>query len=317
MSEEEKTQAPAEEPAAGESIEQIAGQDNMDAMLGESPVVNNDTANDSNETQEKQPDTPKIKVGDAEYSEAELSEALRELQNKGTWEKALRQRSQILAHLDDAQIQKIVPYAEGTKEIPNPTSELADQMVQEIMSDELMVIEGTDEDGYATKMKMDEAKFKTIAQKITEQVLSRVQPQLEQAEQAIRTRDEEIAMSATREFMRNHPDYRFSVPNDSNMRTYIQTVLTTGSDHPDYRAVKRLQILTSAMVENNLNTLESAYELIHGADDSNLQKRIIEQQDRIQPAKPGKTIEVSDEDQFLATVADPAENALEKILNAK
>jgi hypothetical protein len=289
----------------------------------------------SQETEE--PETPeqetpeepqKIKVGDAEYTPEELAAHKREFDNKTKWEEELRNKSIIAANLSEDQIQATMPYAVGDKDIPDQSAEFVAAMVNGTIGTEPIKLK--DEEGYEVDI-TDQVK-----EKVTEAVkatLDKMMPVIDKVQGEAVAAQRKAVSTLYNNFMNDHPEYKIVAPNNMPLDQYMDVVQRTGNTHPDYPAITRLMVLVDnakRMGYVGPTALEDAHSFLHGKNEKKVKtaeekaaeaaettEKIIEKQDKVTQEKPGTQVEVDDDLEFLNTLADPADIALDNLLKGK
>ena len=324
--------------------------DAVDEMVEEAPLMNEPTKEESaekdesietseKETEENKDDVKKdestetedqkesLKIGEIEATPEEILSWKKEYENKANWEKILRQKSQIVNNLDEDTIQRLVPYANKQKELPNQFENIVEEIIPDILNDEdIMEIEGVDEDGLETTVNVPATILKDNLKQAALKILEKVNPIYEKTVMQLQQAQDTIAEYEISNFMRNHKDLSMNVPSGMTLREYIGEIEKIGSEHPDYVNAQKLVVLSDVMGKNKLQSLDEAYKFLYGDKDSKVetaeekakrieetQKKILEKQQKITSEKPGQAVKVDDEEKFWSDITDSREQKLESL----
>jgi len=266
----------------------------------------------------------KITIGENEYDPEFLLTAITEYGNKQEWEKALRLKSVALDQLGTDEVEKLIPYLNKEKEIPDPTDDVAAEISGEVFDPEKQYT-FKDDDGYDQKVS-----GKVLAPLVNDAVkaaLKHYSPVLEKANEIVQSSRDEVAAQSMTSFMTTHPDYVINVPQGQNLRQYIGEIEKTGNIHPDHSKLSKFKVLIRTMQEEKLNSFDDAYNFLYGdfvKNENKLQQeidtkdqtenKIIQKQNGVVPESPGsKEVKKDDIDELLDTLNDPTEDILKEI----
>jgi len=328
-------------------MNEIFDEPSLDQMIEDSPIVGVtkkeepvETETETEDTETEESTTEKIEVkpeesatehdepqkvilNGQEYNQEFLAEAIKEFANKTNWEKSLRQKQQI-SNLTEEQIQHLVPYATGQKEIPDNTDQAANELIKQIF-DPTKPIKTKDSDGYEIEIPGEE--IVPYIESAVKAALKHYAPVLEKAQDVVKTSRDEVASQAMQNFMKDHPEYNINLPKGSSMRNYITDIEATGQVHPDHAKLSKFRVLMRTMQEERLDNFDDAHTFIYGDHESRVKSaeneaitakdtedKIKKKQERITSEAPGpQPVKSDDIDDLLDALDDPTNRVLKEI----
>ena len=275
-------------------------------------------------------ESPKIKIGDLEYTEAEWIEKHGVSENFATREQKLREwqgnnvkQSQLLKNLTDVEIKSLLPYALSQKKVPdgfydNPSDFYVNLPESFKMQDEL---------GDEVEVKLSDIP-KDVIEKMAQKAFNEYYPELTKEKDKIKElTDQNVELKTANEqkfsdagkkasvnFMKENPQFAITFYEGDDIEDVIKDVLLAGETHPEYFNAQRFLHLGNYTVQNG-GTLDDSLKVLYGDSikKEKIKNKIQDNQDNAFLPEKGK-VSAKTEDQVAVDKAkDPRTEKMQKI----
>jgi hypothetical protein len=243
---------------------------------GESPEAtatdtdtNQDDSTESTEEGTPTEDGPTIELDGKQYTQEQLSQALKVSDGYNEWEKRLRSESQVLKGLNEDQIKMLVAYAKGQKEIPadaDPAVALTNDVMKSVFETDTITIKDTE----GLDQEIPISAIAPFIENIVKTVSGKYTPVIQNLEKTVVESRQEYVTGKIQQFMTEKPEFRVLVPEGLSLKEHLDNVSETGEMHPDHKTVSRFEALLDVMQAKGFKTLDETYSFMYGKSQDDL-----------------------------------------------
>jgi hypothetical protein len=310
MSDEISSNPETEKPDKGGKPEETAD-DEFDikpkAKKPEKPEEDSEeksTAKPEEEVGEKKPSDPsKRMIGEFELTDEEWIEAAFDRQNRSVWQKNLTQKSQIAAKvlpkLTEDDLQFLLPYAMGQKELPD---NLKDAVLQSTGLPEKFII--NQEDGTEIEIFTKDIP-KNILGILGKAAMAQIYPEIDKIKEdhtklleennkikrVQMTSQQRIIEGELKDLMKEESDIAFDggIRKGESIINKLAMIHQVGPDHPEYKTAQRIMMILQYAQTNGMRVKDAYYDFFGKAKaEKDAKKQIIENQKNDTSRETGK-----------------------------
>jgi hypothetical protein len=293
------------------------------------------------EVETKPDDSPKeeVKAEEKETAPPELTEEQKAWKHaydsREKWETTLKQKSQAFSwweKLTDEQKELVQPklmnLVYGKEKIPDTPAEVVSETVDRVKALIPEKISYTDSEGYENIIPRDKVVESIGLNKIIGEAVKQVVPDVgtlrgehqalvENHKKLEAERDDlkvSFILMRLQALTAKHPEIEITpIKENEPIIERIQRVQEAGTTHPEYAILARIQAVSDATLKYNVDE-EAAWNILYGHTDLKEKKKkeaeeaVKAEQEKIQPEKPGKTVQPSPKEKFFKEtgLAQPA-----------